>query len=49
LRSSVEDVIEKLKSSSPPQDSRLASKARPSKTYDADLVEPAGGGSSGVR
>ena len=49
LRDSVEGALDKLKSSSAPYDSRLSSKARPSKTYDADLVEPTGGGSTGAR
>jgi len=44
LRDSVGDALEKLKSSATQFDSQLASKSQPAKTYDADLVEPTGGG-----
>jgi hypothetical protein len=48
LRDSVGDALEKLKSGPAQLDSQLSSKARPSKTYDADLIEPTGGG-TGLR
>jgi hypothetical protein len=49
LRDSVEGALDRLKSSSAQYDSQLSPKARASKTYDADLVEPTGGGSTGAR
>lgn len=48
LRDSVGGAFDKLKSDTTRFDSRLSSKGRSSRTYDADIVEPTGG-STGLR
>jgi hypothetical protein len=42
LRDSIGEAFDKLKNSSAQSGSQLSSKGQPSKTYDADLVEPTG-------
>lgn len=48
LRDSVDGAFQKLRSSAQ-ADSQLSSRRQPSKTYDADLVEPTAGRSPGLR
>jgi hypothetical protein len=49
LRDSVGNAFDNLKAGSTQLDSRVSPAARPSQTYDADLVEPTGGGPTGLR